>query len=230
MNQSVVVITGAGSGLGASLAKRYSDAGSHVCLLGRTRAKLERTADGLENSHTIYEVDVSSKQEVDRVFRTIAETLGPVDLLINNAGIGVFDLAENLDESAVHQMIDINLKGTIFCTQAVLPEMKKRDQGMIANIVSTAGLDGKATESVYSASKFGVRGFTESLQLELEESRVRLFAAYMGGMKSEFWDGIYTEEEIANLMDPDDIADIIIANIKTRRNLNVKEVVIKNSF
>lgn len=230
MNQSVVVITGAGSGLGASLAKRYSDAGSHVCLLGRTRAKLERTADGLENSHTIYEVDVSSKQEVDRVFRTISETLGPVDLLINNAGIGVFDLAENLDESAVHQMIDINLKGTIFCTQAVLPEMKKRDQGMIANIVSTAGLDGKATESVYSASKFGVRGFTESLQLELEESRVRLFAAYMGGMKSEFWDGIYTEEEIANLMDPDDIADIIIANIKTRRNLNVKEVVIKNSF
>lgn len=230
MNQSVVVITGAGSGLGASLAKRYSDAGSHVCLLGRTRAKLERTADGLKNSHTIYVVDVSSKQEVDRVFRTISETLGPVDLLINNAGIGVFDLAENLDESAVHQMIDINLKGTIFCSQAVLPEMKKRDQGMIANIVSTAGLDGKATESVYSASKFGVRGFTESLQLELEESRVRLFAAYMGGMKSEFWDGIYTEEEIANLMDPDDIADIIIANIKTRRNLNVKEVVIKNSF
>lgn len=230
MNQSVVVITGAGSGLGASLAKRYSDAGSHVCLLGRTRAKLERTADGLKNSHTIYVVDVSSKQEVDRVFRTISETLGPVDLLINNAGIGVFDLAENLDESAVHQMIDINLKGTIFCSQAVLPEMKKRDQGMIANIVSTAGLDGKATESVYSASKFGVRGFTESLQLELEESRVRLFAAYMGGMKSEFWDGIYTEEEITNLMDPDDIADIIIANIKTRRNLNVKEVVIKNSF
>ena len=230
MSESVVVITGAGSGLGASLARRYSDAGSHVCLLGRTRSKLERTASELKNSHTIYEVDVSSKEDVDRVFRDISETHGPVNLLINNAGIGVFDLAENLDESAVHQMIDINLKGTIFCSQAVLPQMKKRDRGMIANIVSTAGLDGKATESVYSASKFGVRGFTESLQLELAESRVRIFAAYMGGMKSEFWDGIYTQEEMANLMEPDDVADIIIGNIKARRNLNVKEVVIKNSL
>ncbi|EMR05402.1 putative oxidoreductase [Bhargavaea cecembensis DSE10] len=230
MSESVVVITGAGSGLGASLARKYSDAGSHVCLLGRTRSKLERTAGELKNSHTIYEVDVSSKEDVDRVFRDISETHGPVDLLINNAGIGVFDLAENLDESAVHQMIDINLKGTIFCSQAVLPQMKKRDRGMIANIVSTAGLDGKATESVYSASKFGVRGFTESLQLELAESRVRIFAAYMGGMKSEFWDGIYTQEEMANLMEPDDVADIIIGNIKARRNLNVKEVVIKNSL
>jgi uncharacterized protein len=230
MGESVVVITGAGSGLGASLARRFSEAGSHVCLLGRTRSKLERTAGELKNSYTIHEVDVSSKKEVDRVFSSISETLGPVDLLVNNAGVGVFDLAENIDESAVHQMIDINLKGTIFCSQAVLPEMKKRDQGMIANIVSTAGLDGKATESVYSASKFGVRGFTESLQLELAESRVRIFAAYMGGMKSEFWDGIYTQEEMANLMDPDDIADIIIGNIKARKNLNVKEVVIKNSL
>lgn len=230
MNESVVVITGAGSGLGASLAKKYSDTGSHVCLLGRTRSKLERTAGDLTGNYTIHDVDVSSKEEVDRVFRDIAETCGPVDLLINNAGIGVFDLAENLDESAVHQMIDINLKGTIFCSQAVLPEMKKRDQGMIVNIVSTAGLDGKPTESVYSASKFGVRGFTESLHLELAESRVRIFAAYMGGMKSEFWDGIYTQEQISNLMDTDDVADIIIGNIKARRNLNVKEIVIKNSL
>ncbi|MGM9921006.1 MAG: SDR family oxidoreductase [Bhargavaea sp.] len=230
MNESVVVITGAGSGLGASLAKKYSDTGSHVCLLGRTRSKLERTAGELTGNYTIHDVDVSSKEEVDRVFRDIAETCGPVDLLINNAGIGVFDLAENLDESAVHQMIDINLKGTIFCSQAVLPGMKNRDQGMIANIVSTAGLDGKATESVYSASKFGVRGFTESLHLELAESRVRVFAAYMGGMKSEFWDGIYTKEQISNLMDTDDVADIIIGNIKARRNLNVKEIVIKNSL
>jgi uncharacterized protein len=230
MKEKVVVITGAGSGLGASLAKKYSELGSHVCLLGRTRTNLERTAQILVNGHSIYELDVTSKNEVDTVFQSIKEEVGSIDLLINNAGLGVFDLAENIDEASIHQMIDINLKGTIFCTQAVLPDMKDRNEGIIANVISTAGIEGKVTESVYCASKFGVRGFTESLQVELQESAVRVFAAYMGGMKTAFWDGMYSDEEIKDLMDPDDVADIIMDNIKSRKNLNVTEVVIKNKF
>jgi len=229
MNEKVVVITGAGSGLGASLAKKYSESGSHVCLLGRTRERLERTAKTLVNEYSIYELDVTNKSEVDSVFAAIKAEVGTIDLLINNAGLGVFDLAENLSEESVHQMIDINLKGTIFCAQAVLPDMKKNNKGKIANIISTAGLEGKVTESVYCASKFGVRGYTESLLVELKDSAVQVYAAYMGGMKTEFWDGIYTQEEIKDLMDPDDVADIIIDNIKPRKNLNVTEVVIKNS-
>ncbi|MFC5464842.1 SDR family oxidoreductase [Lederbergia graminis] len=229
MNEKVVVITGAGSGLGASLAKKYSESGSHVCLLGRKRERLERTAKTLMNEYSIYELDVTNKSEVDSVFAAIKAEVGTIDLLINNAGLGVFDLAENLTEESVHQMIDINLKGTIFCAQAVLPDMKKNNKGKIANIISTAGLEGKVTESVYCASKFGVRGFTESLLVELKDSAVQVYAAYMGGMKTEFWDGIYTQEEIKDLMDPDDVADIIIDNIKPRKNLNVTEVVIKNS-
>ena len=131
----------------------------------------------------IFSVDVSSKQEVSNVFSKIKENLGAVDVLVNNAGVGVFDLAENISEEAVHQMIDINIKGTIFCTQEVLADMKKRNGGSILNIVSTAGLDGKTTESVYCASKFGMRGFHESLLVELEETDIHVFGAYMGGMK-----------------------------------------------
>ncbi|MDR7079500.1 short-subunit dehydrogenase [Neobacillus niacini] len=223
-----VVITGAGSGLGASLAKKYSGLGFRICLLGRTRERLQRTADMLTNDYSIYELDVSKKNEVTEVFQSIKAEVGPIDILINNAGIGVFDLAENINEDAVHQMIDINLKGTIFCTQAVLPDMKDRNEGIISNIVSTAGLEGKVTESVYCASKFGVRGFSDSLFLELQDSQVKIYAAYMGGMKTEFWDGIYQKDEIKDLMDPDDIADIIMDNMKPRKNLSVKEVVIKN--
>lgn len=230
MDKKIVVITGAGSGLGASLAKKYADLGHHVCLLGRTVSKLEEIASKLPGSHSIYKMDVASKQDVEKVFESIHNDVGPVDLLVNNAGVGVFDLAENIEESAVHQMIDINLKGTIFCAQEALKSMKKRNKGEIINIVSTAGLDGKVTESVYCASKFGVRGFTESLALELEDSSIRVFAAYMGGMKSEFWDGIYTEEQTKNLMDPDDIAEIIIENTKPRKFLKVTEVVIKNNI
>lgn len=226
----VVVITGAGSGLGSSLARKFSVMGYHVCLLGRTVEKLQKTAESLTNESSIFELDVSIKSEVSKVFHSIKEEVGEIDILINNAGTGTFDLTENIAEEAVHQMIDINLKGTIFCTQEVLPDMKKRNKGIIANIVSTAGIEGKVTESVYCASKFGVRGFSDSLFLELQDTQVKVYSAFMGGMKTEFWDGIYQEEEIQNLMDPDDVADIIIDNIKTRRNLVVKDVVIKNKI
>lgn len=230
MNQEVVVITGAGSGLGASLAKKYSEMGAHVCLLGRNEARLKNTANLLHNNYSIYQLDVSVKGEVDKVFKAIYEEVGPIDLLINNAGTGSFALAEQIDEKSVDDMIDINLKGTIFCSQAVLPDMKERNKGIIANIVSTAGLEGKVTESVYCASKFGVKGFTESLLAELKDTAVKVYGAYMGGMKTEFWSGIYSEEQTENLMDPDDVADIIIDNLKSRRNLFVPQVVIKNKF
>ncbi len=226
----VVVITGAGSGLGASLAKKYSDLGCHVCLLGRTSSNLNRTAEGLINSHSIYEVDVTSKSAVTKILDSIEAEIGAIDLLINNAGLGVFDLSENIKEESVHDMVDINLKGTIFCTQVVLPHMKKRNQGIIVNVVSTAGVEGKVNETVYCASKFGVRGFTESLALELNETGIRVFGAYMGGMKSAFWDGIFTEDKIKDFMDPDDVADIIIENTKPRKNTLVTEVIIKNKI
>ncbi|RAS83223.1 SDR family oxidoreductase [Priestia endophytica] len=220
-----VVITGAGSGLGASLAKKYSDLGCHVCLLGRTSTKLIRTAKTLTNNHSIYEVDVSSKQDVAKVMQLIKKEVGAIDVLINNAGVGTFDLAGNLSEESIHQMIDINLKGTIFCTQEVLNDMKKRNQGYIVNIISLSGKRDNVTESVYSASKFGVRGFTESLALELEPTAIRIFGAYMGNMKTELWGGASTEE---TFMEPGDVADIIMENIKPRKNILVKEVVIKN--
>lgn len=230
MDIKVVVITGAGSGLGASLAKKYSELGAHVCLLGRTKSKLDQTAETLTQSHSIYEVDVTSKSEVAKVMQSIKEAVGPVDLLINNAGVGAFDLAENIGEESVHNMIDINLKGTIFCTQEVLPDMKQRNQGLIVNVVSTAGVEGKVNETVYCASKFGVRGFTESLAIELRDTEIRVLGAYMGGMKSPFWDGIYKPEQTKHLMDPDDVADIIIENTKPRASLSVTEVIIKNKI
>jgi uncharacterized protein len=230
VDKKIAVITGAGSGLGASLSKKYSYMGYYVCLLGRTRKKLEQVASKLSQSYSIYEVDVASKTKVEQTFTAIEKEVGDVDLLINNAGVGVFDLAENITEESVHQMIDINLKGTIFCAQAALTRMKKLSKGMIINVVSTAGLEGKVSESVYCASKFGVRGFTESITLELKDTPIRVFGAYMGGMNSEFWDGIYTKEQTKNLMDPDDVADIIIENTKAKRNLAVTEVVIKNKI
>ncbi|WP_342388640.1 SDR family oxidoreductase [Salinicoccus bachuensis] len=227
MDAQIAVITGAGSGLGAALAGRYSEEGSHVCLLGRTRKKLERTAEGLSGSHSIHEVDIASKGNVKEVMDAIGETYGPIDHLVNNAGVGIFRLAEELDGQSVDRMIDTNLKGTIHCTQAVLPTMKQRNSGSIVNIVSASGKVAKEYESVYSASKFGVRGFAEALSEELKSHDVKLFSVYMGNMQTDLWQDDHPAEQ-DDYMCPEDVAEVIVENLKIRRNLSVSDITILN--
>jgi len=229
MNNKVAVITGASSGLGASVTQRLSALGYHVCLLGRNEKKIKAVAESLYNEdYSIHLLDVSDNKEVENVFNIIKNTVGDVSILFNNAGMGAFDLLEDIEENDINKMIDVNLKGTIYCTQQIITSMKKNNEGTIANVISTAGLEGKVNETVYCASKFGVRGFTEGLLAELKDTKIQVFGAYMGGMRTDFWNDILTEEQTKHLMDPNDVADIIVNNIKKRDKLNVEQVVIKN--
>lgn len=224
-----VVITGAGSGLGASLARKYNKMGYYVTLIGRSGDKLKDVAAEFnKNDYSLYTLNISNATSVIGVFNSILRDAGPIDILVNNAGVGFFEKTESLRPDYIDQMIDINLKGTIFCTQQVIPEMKARNQGTIINIISTAGLEGKETESVYAASKFGVKGFTKSLEKELVNTDIRVSAIYMGGMGTPFWDGTPNENRVDDLMDPDAIADVIIENTRDKDQMIISEIVIRN--
>lgn len=224
-----VVITGAGSGLGASLALKYNELGNHVTLIGRTRKKLEKVAKSFKNSnYSIYSLDISVPSKVKEVFSEIVKDVKAIDILINSAGLGYFDLAENISDEQIDQMIDINLKGTIYCTQEVLAAMKARNSGSVINIVSTAGIEGKIEESVYCASKFGVKGFTDSIIKELANKDIHIHGIYMGGMNTNFWGDELENQADTGLMNPDDVADIIISNTQERQNINVPKIIIKN--
>ena len=109
--------------------------------------------------------------------------------LVNNAGVGHFGPFADNSKQQISEMLDTNVLGTILMTKAVLPLLLKNGEGRIMNIISTAGLRGKVNEAVYVASKFAVRGFTESLQKEYEGSQMKINAVYMGGMDTPFWDG-----------------------------------------
>ena len=222
-----VVITGAGSGLGASLARKYSDKGAHVVLLGRNMEKLIRVSESLPGPFSLHSLDVTNRKRVEQVFETIEQKTGPIHILINNAGTGTFDLLENLEEQAIHEMIDINLKGTIFCTQEALKFMRGRNEGTIINIISKSGKRGSLKESVYCASKFGVSGFMEALALELENTAIRITGFYMGNMATDLW-GNQIPEEFGRFIHPDDMADIVIENTAIRKNLMVEQVIVKN--
>lgn len=227
--KKIAFITGAGSGLGTALAQSLTNKDYHVCLAGRTEKKLKEAQKQIQGSSSIHVLDVRHKQEVSHVFQEVKANFGDIDMLVNNAGMGSFDLTENLDADDVHDMIDINLKGTIFCTQEVIPDMKKRNEGNIVQVVSTAGIDAKLNETVYCASKFGVKGYTDSVRLEVEDTKIRLNAFYMGGMNTDFWNGILDKDSTQHLMDPNDIATIIMNNIEQHPLTNVADVIIKNS-
>jgi uncharacterized protein len=228
LKYDTVVITGAGSGLGASLAKKYSKLGSYVCLLGRSKEKLTQTARELEGDSSIYEVDVRSRRSVREVIEEIKNHRGSIDCLINNAGIGIFKNIEELTEDEIVQILDTNLKGTIFCTQEVLVCMKEQNSGQIINIVSGSGKVAKPTESVYSASKFGVRGFSDAVALELANTNIKIHCAYMGNMRTNLWQEDIHEEQLNKFMEPDDVADIIIESLKYQNKMYVKDITILN--
>ncbi len=228
MVRETVVITGAGSGLGASLARKFSGIGYHVCLLGRTKATLMQTAESLHNECSIYEVDVTSKASVRDAITKIHRSRGSIEYLVNNAGVGYFKLVEDLAEEEIDQMIDTNLKGPIYCIQEVLEDMKKRNKGCIVNIVSGSGKVAKETESAYSASKFGLRGFLEAVSLEVKDFNIQLTSAYMGNMKTNLWEKDHPETKMSTYMEPDDVAEIIIENLKPRKNLHVTDITIMN--
>ncbi|MFY4776472.1 SDR family NAD(P)-dependent oxidoreductase [Metabacillus sp. RGM 3146] len=205
---SAVVITGAGSGLGKALAHVYGSHYKEVLLLGRNeerlaKAKEELTAENIQS--TVYSFDTTDYEKTAQ-FAENAFQNHEISLLINNAGAGHFGPIETLGEKEIHEIIDTNVKGTIFMTQAFIKQFQKTGQGEILQIISTAGLRGKVNESVYNASKFAVRGFTEGLRKELAETSIKIKAAYMGGMDTPFWDSTSHISDKSRLKNPMDIA------------------------
>ncbi|MFC0273826.1 SDR family NAD(P)-dependent oxidoreductase [Metabacillus herbersteinensis] len=208
---SALVITGGGTGLGLELAKQYEKNYDHVILTGRTLKNLKkakRSLEEIEISTSTYELDIREENEINAFFHDIFNRYD-VTALINNAGVGHFSNLESISSAEVHEMIDTNVKGTIFMCKEVLPYYKKQNAGKILNIVSTAGLRGKVNESVYVASKFAVRGFTESLVKELEDTKIVVTAAYMGGMDTPFWDDSDHIKDKSRLKSPQQIAKAI---------------------
>jgi len=203
-----ILITGAGSGLGAELARIYSSKSTRIILIGRTLSKLQTVVQELEqkgNEAVTYVCDISDYESVENVSKIIRKEYKTIDTLINCAGIGHFGPFPDLGLQEIDQMININLKGTIFMTQAFINAISNR----VINIISTAGLKGKLNESVYVASKFAVRGLTESLQKEYEESELTFTAVYMGGMDTPFWSNSNHIKDKNRLKTPKEVAELI---------------------
>lgn len=217
MKVKYVMITGGGSGLGKALAEIYASHGFVVYLLGRSHDKLELACREISEKGGdvhFFICDVGNPTSVEKWKATVESESLQFDLCIQSAGVGHFGPLGELAPHAIESMLQVNLMGLIWMTQAMLPFANH-----FVNIISTAGLKGKKNESVYCATKFGVRGFTEAMHLEYPD---KIFTAvYMGGMDTPFWDKSLHIQDKSRLKSPVEIAKQIFEQNDGRSNIEI---------
>jgi NADP-dependent 3-hydroxy acid dehydrogenase YdfG len=190
LKDKVVLITGASSGFGEDAARLFAGEGCKVVLAARRLDRLQMLAAEIQNAGgeaLAVPVDVAERAEIDVMVQTTLDLYGRIDILFNNAGFGSVNWLEKFDpERNIETLIRVNLIGTILVTRAVLPYMLKRREGHIINMVSVGGLIAAPTITTYSASKFGVRAFTDALRREVSPFDIRVSGIYPGPATTEF--------------------------------------------
>ncbi|MGG1401428.1 SDR family oxidoreductase [Bacillus salipaludis] len=210
-----IMVTGAGSGLGKELALLFSGQDYHLLLTGRNEEKLRSTKTEIEatgGSADYLQLDIRNHKEVQEKIADISQSY-EIYGLVNNAGVGHFGPFPEMTHQEIAEMLDTNVLGTILMTKSVLPYLIHQGEGKIINIISTAGLRGKVNEAIYAASKFAIRGFTESLQKEFEGSKIQFTAVYMGGMDTPFWNDCNHVKDPSRFRSPKEVAEIIVKQI-----------------
>ena len=178
----VVLITGASSGFGAEAAALFAKEGAKVVLAARRLDRLQKLVDEIQDQGgeaLAVPVDVANVDEIDVMVQSTLDFYGKIDILFNNAGFGRLDWLENLDiKRDIETQIAVNLTGLIQVTHAVLPHMLKEGSGHIINMSSVAGYTAPPLYSIYAATKFGVRGFTDALRREVRHLGIYVSAIY----------------------------------------------------
>ena len=187
-NGKVVIITGASSGIGAAVARRLARDGMHLTLAARRLDRLEQVATdvvALGGEALIVQTDVRNNDELQRMVQATLDKWGRIDVLLNNAGMGHGKILLRSKPERIRDEIHINLIAVIECAKVVLPVMLRQKSGHIINVASIAGLVATPGNSVYSASKFGVNGFSDALRRELRGSSISVSAFCPGFTPSE---------------------------------------------
>lgn len=217
-DRKVCFITGASSGLGEGLALRLAREGYAIGLSARRKELLEEVAGRIREAGGtagVYSCDVGQQDQVQSAVRACEEELGPVDLLIANAGISITTGALAFDVPAIERVLRINLLGAIYATDAVLPGMLERNRGQIVAVSSVAGFNGLPMTAAYSASKGGMINFFESLRLDLLKTGVAVTVISPGFVKSPMTDR--NLHPMPFLMELDPAVDLMVRAIKKRK-------------
>ncbi len=184
MTFRTAIVTGGGRGIGAAVARALTSRGLSVTVFARTAAQLEAVV-GDGGAALAVVGDVRREEDVARLVAAHERALGPVDVLVNDAGIVERGLAEELSPATFRAVLDVNLTGAFLCARGVIPGMKSRGRGRIVNVASISGTLGTPAASAYNASKWGLIGLTRCLAEELRAHGVQCLAVSPGSVDTE---------------------------------------------
>ena len=226
MQNKVVVITGASSGIGMALAKKYASEGWDLVLAARRIERLQELKNQLDTVEVLpVKTDVTREEDCRELMEKAVERFGKIDVLINNAGISMRALFENIDLQVIRQVMDVNFWGTVYCTKYALPHLLKA-KGSLVGVISVGGYLGLPGRTGYSASKFAVRGFLDTVRVENRRSGLHVLVAAPGFTTSEIRkkalvaDGSQQGETPRNeskMMSAEECANHIYRAVKRRR-------------
>jgi short-subunit dehydrogenase len=226
-NQPVILVTGASSGIGEAVARLFAREGYRVSLGARRLERLQALAHEIESAggqSIAVQSDLARFEDIQRLISETLDQFGQIDVLLNNAGFGRIKWLEDLDPMEdIQAQLQINLISTILIAREVLPHMIQRKSGHIINMGSMGGLVASPTYTVYSASKFGVRGFTEALRREVGVYDVHVSGIYPGAVNTEFKQhagidrktGRSTPESLR--LEPEDVARGVLSLVRRPR-------------
>jgi NADP-dependent 3-hydroxy acid dehydrogenase YdfG len=214
LNGKRALITGASKGIGRAIAEALARAGVAVAICARKNADLAKALAQLKEIAPQTKVcgcvaDVSKAPDVANLFAFVERELGGLDILINNAGFGVFRATAELTIEEWDSMITTNLSGAFYCSHAAMPLFRAAGGGFVINISSLAGKNAFAGGSGYNASKFGMNGFSEAMMLDHRNENVRVSYIMPGSVDTEF-SGTTPEDKSDWKIAPEDIADIAL--------------------
>lgn len=239
LKNKVAIITGASSGIGYATSLTLSKAGIRVAVGARRTERLQELEKQIIKNNgeiLVQKTDVTRKSDCDSLVNTIVEKWGKVDILINNAGLMPLSYFKNGKVEEWEQMIDVNIKGVLYCTSAVVPYMLEKKSGHIINISSVAGRIVFAGGSVYCATKHAIAALSEGLRKELSPTyNIRVTCIEPGAVETELLESI-TDESMTGFIQAtknmetlrsDDIANAILYAVQAPRHVNVNEILIR---
>jgi len=236
LHNKTILITGASDGIGKATAIRLAKEKTHLILLGRNNERLTQTKEECLKSGalevTTYAFDLADKNELKNSAETITQNHKDINVLLNIAGIWqkVGDL-DTLTHDQIDYILNTNLNGLIKLTNTLLPNLRTQQDAAIINISSRSGYSAQSGQSVYTASKYGVKGFTKVLCQDLKDTNVRVAGIYQGGTNTQMFNkagDIKTEEKLKTFIPTEELAEVIVFMLTRGNNCWLPEVKVEN--
>lgn len=230
LENKIVIVTGASSGLGKAASIAFAKEGAHVVMASRRPAKLDEASEAVKSfggSVLVVPTDVSKADQVERLVNQTLDTFGRVDAVINNAALDYSLPVTELTIEQWNEVIGVNLSGVFYMSKAVFPAMIKQKSGYIINISSVAGKKGWPNATAYCAAKFALTGFTQALNGEGKPHNIRCSVIYPGGMDTDWHSKFNNKADPAKRrLEPAVVADFLVHMLTQDPRFVVNEAVV----